>query len=159
MAPPEGDYDILHDAEKLRRFYWELEFTTDEIAQIEDCCSATVSKYLDKHNIETRRKGARCREDHPKWVERDTKRYYGSWDTTRESALERDNYRCQSCGATAEEHKETYSNGLDVHHHRKISSFEDAENANSLDNLLTLCRVCHKKYERGVYGPVAGIRW
>jgi len=159
MAPPEGDYEILHDADALRRYYWELDFTTHDIAEMEGCVSATVCRYLDKHGIETRRKGARCGDDHPKWVKRNTRRYYGSWDKARSKALERDQYRCQSCGATNDEHKEKYTNGLDVHHHTKIAQFDDAETANELNNLITLCRICHKKYERGVYGPLAGIRW
>ena len=75
--------------------------------------------------------------------------YYGSdWPAQREEALERDDWQCQRCGLTNAEHLTTYGSNLHVHHIRKFVTFEDAEEANRLENLLTVCRPCHAKVER-----------
>jgi len=72
--------------------------------------------------------------------------YYGpNWHQKREQALERDSHTCQDCGV---------SDDLHVHHIRKIRQYKDMygtpewyEKANELDNLLTLCQDCHRKWE------------
>jgi len=62
---------------------------------------------------------------------------YKDWYILRQMILERDGFKCQSCGRT---HHETL---LDVHHiiPYKIS------NDNSIENLIVLCRGCHMKQE------------
>jgi len=58
-----------------------------------------------------------------------------SWQKLRQTVLERDNYTCQQC----------YENkiNLDVHHiFPKNKNGLDKEN-----NLVTLCRVCHRLIE------------
>ncbi|MFU8870248.1 HNH endonuclease, partial [Natronococcus sp.] len=37
----------------------------------------------------------------------------------------------------------------DVHHVRPVRSFENAEDAHTLDNVVTLCRSCHRRVEAG----------
>ncbi len=59
---------------------------------------------------------------------RDEERFGGN----REKTLERDGYKCVRCGAT---------NDLHVHH--KDRTGHDSEPNNDLDNLITLCVVCH----------------
>lgn len=56
-------------------------------------------------------------------------------------ALERDQYRCNKCGATQ---------NLHVHHINKRNSFENpkVKPANALENLVVLCRSCHKYANR-----------
>lgn len=72
--------------------------------------------------------------------------YYGpSWERARRDARERDNYTCQDCGKTeADLGKE-----LDVHHIRRFGDFgrRRHEEANHLDNLVSLCPVCHTARE------------
>ena len=54
-----------------------------------------------------------------------------SYRALRESILQRDMWRCQSCGSMA---------GLEVHHINPRGQFgDDAE-----DNLITLCWKCHR---------------
>lgn len=69
--------------------------------------------------------------------------YGPNWEDQRERALIRDNYRCQECGTTAEEHYERHGMELHVHHIRPAREFTDAERRNALENLVTLCTVCH----------------
>ena len=67
------------------------------------------------------------------------KRYEGGWKRARQAAKERDNYTCRDCGV---QHPPK-SRKLDVHHIVPYRRFKIPENANRLDNLLTLCRPCH----------------
>lgn len=84
-------------------------------------------------------------EDHHAWVE-NSEYYYGSdWSEIAEEVRRRDNFRCKRCGKRSAD-----SNGrsLEVHHIKPFRSFDDVENANSKDNLVSLCTSCHTKMER-----------
>jgi len=68
--------------------------------------------------------------------------YYGSnWERQRQRALERDGEGCIVCSNDGTEHI------LDVHHIQPVRTFDSPEDANTLDNLVTLCRPCHHKWE------------
>lgn len=84
-------------------------------------------------------------ENHPRWKENKVIYDPGpNWYIQRAKALERDNYKCQNCGISYDE------NIIDVHHIIKCRLFNgDYERANDLSNLITLCRTCHPKVERG----------
>lgn len=63
--------------------------------------------------------------------------YYGAdWRANRKHAKERDNHRCQICGEQED---------LEVHHIKPVRLFTDKNQANELNNLITLCRNCHIK--------------
>lgn len=71
--------------------------------------------------------------------------YYGPhWNAIREQVRLRDHYTCQVCGA-----KETISKHH-VHHKIPFRRFTDAQAANQLDNLITLCTACHRRAEVNV---------
>jgi 5-methylcytosine-specific restriction endonuclease McrA len=57
------------------------------------------------------------------------------YDLLRKQVLERDGWRCQSCGSLK---------NLQVHHVRKRSQLGD----DLLDNLITLCISCHATEHR-----------
>ena len=78
-------------------------------------------------------------ENSPTW--NGGKRHYeGHWLRQRKLALERDGYICQLCGTTQEEN----GRELDVHHIRPYKLFNDKNEANQLDNLISLCHHCHR---------------
>ena len=80
-------------------------------------------------------------EDNPSW-RGGHPRYYGeNWEKQKRKALNRDSHTCQMCGAPENGQRH------DVHHIKPIREFEDPASANSLDNLVTLCRSCHIKAE------------
>lgn len=80
--------------------------------------------------------------DHPSW-EGGHITYYGSnWREMRDKTLERDNHQCQDCGDDG---------WLDVHHITPIDEFDTLEDANTLLNLITLCRDCHRNKWEGLY--------
>lgn len=74
----------------------------------------------------------------------DPNRYGPTWPRARDAARARDTYRCQSCGMP--------ENGRshDVHHKVPFRQFASAEEANRLDNLVTLCPACHRRAETAV---------
>jgi DEAD/DEAH box helicase domain-containing protein len=76
--------------------------------------------------------------------------YGPNWPQQRQLALERDNHRCRTCGARAEEFL------LHVHHVRPFREYgyvpgvnENYRQANQIDNLMTLCPSCHRRAEAG----------
>lgn len=62
---------------------------------------------------------------------------------------ERDDRECQHCGRSEAEHVDLYGRKHHVHHIQKARTFDDPEEANAMDNLVTLCMVdCHAAWER-----------
>lgn len=82
--------------------------------------------------------------DHHQW-EGGELDYGRRWWTVRRQALERDGYRCQQCGVSADE----LGRNPDVHHLEPVRSFDRPEDAHRMDNVLTLCRRCHRLAESG----------
>lgn len=86
--------------------------------------------------------------------------YGGLWESQRQRALERDQFRCQRCGSAEK--------GLHVHHIIPFREFgyvrgrnrHDVE-ANQLDNLITLCPRCHQAVEQSVQtrSAMAGLAY
>lgn len=65
-----------------------------------------------------------------------------NWDAQSRLARERDDHTCQECGK-----RRTWP-GLDIHHIRPRWMFASQEEANALDNLVTLCKSCHATIEQ-----------
>ena len=64
-------------------------------------------------------------------------RGYGkSWISIRKRILDRDNHRCQKCSSQIK---------LVVHHLIEYKKFKDAKDAHAIDNLITVCRACHRR--------------
>lgn len=83
------------------------------------------------------------------WLARDGRAertdYGENWKPVKREALIRDNFTCQHCGISAEE----LGINPDVHHIIPVRKFEDPSNAHTLDNVVCLCRGCHRKIEVG----------
>jgi len=74
--------------------------------------------------------------------------YYGpNWQNQRYEARQRDNYTCQQCGVTEDE----LGCQLDIHHKIPFRELglERYEEANILDNLVSLCKKCHSLLQNG----------
>ena len=65
-----------------------------------------------------------------------------AWERAREDALKRDSYLCQRCLASGEITPATM-----VHHIEELTpaNINDPDIACGLDNLVSLCDLCHKK--------------
>jgi DEAD/DEAH box helicase domain-containing protein len=70
--------------------------------------------------------------------------YGPGWPRLRERARARDGYRCQVCGAPEQ------GRPHDVHHKIPFRAFQTPEQANLLENLITLCTACHRRVETAV---------
>jgi DEAD/DEAH box helicase domain-containing protein len=87
--------------------------------------------------------------------------YGPDWPAQRQAARERDDHRCRTCGAPEQPGREH-----DVHHIRPFREFgyvpgrnQAYREANSLDNLITLCSRCHRRAETAqrVRGALSGL--
>lgn len=68
------------------------------------------------------------------------------------NALERDNYTCQKCGMTNEEHFKKYKRRITLDHIDGNGRYSKIQN-HALENLMTLCLPCHgrKDIKRRIY--------
>jgi 5-methylcytosine-specific restriction endonuclease McrA len=76
---------------------------------------------------------------------RDNERF----DGLKKVVLERDNYTCQSCGMTNEEHISLFDRELTVHHLDGKGRYSKEKN-NHIDNLQTLCLRCHGRFDHRI---------
>jgi len=94
-----------------------------------------------------------CGENSPAWKGGYSGDYGYNWEKQRTKRLKDDNHQCVVCGTGDEEHKERHGCGLHVHHITRKESFRknngelDAERANRLENLISLCLNCHNRWE------------
>lgn len=86
-------------------------------------------------------------ENNPNW--KGGHHEYGpSWTQERRQIVRaRDNNRCQICRMEQEEHQERWGEKLHVHHIIPAREFDNHEERNAKDNLITLCCECHKRWE------------
>lgn len=92
-----------------------------------------------KEKLSKMRRGS----DNPNWNGGKTYYYGSNWFVKRKEALKRDGYSCVVCGKG----KDKLGKNPDVHHIKPISKFSGKEDANNLDNLITLCPEHHKNIE------------
>jgi DEAD/DEAH box helicase domain-containing protein len=67
--------------------------------------------------------------------------YGPTWGALRKLVLRRDEFRCRLCGT------KDNGQGLHVHHKIPFRRFDSPEQANQLENLITLCPTCHREAE------------
>jgi DEAD/DEAH box helicase domain-containing protein len=73
------------------------------------------------------------------------KNEYGlNWESIREKIMKRDEYKCQNCGKPSSKHI------LNVHHIKPFRSFIPQSNANQPNNLISLCKNCHRLVENNI---------
>lgn len=137
---------------------WQGKYSTETVERICEECSTTFEtergevergrgRFCSRDCYANRLSDAYAGENHYNW-KGGGEIYYGeNWLTTRKEVLERDDYKCQSCGVGTDVHNEKYGYGLSVHHIVPFRQFDNSEMANETSNLITLCRDCHKTHE------------
>jgi predicted DNA-binding protein YlxM (UPF0122 family)/endogenous inhibitor of DNA gyrase (YacG/DUF329 family)/uncharacterized C2H2 Zn-finger protein len=94
------------------------------------------------------------RDGHPRWKGGFIKHYGENWDSVREEVTKRDGGECRRCGMGQEEHMRKFDYSLHVHHINPKREFVQEsgklnyEAANATDNLITLCCMCHRDWEK-----------
>jgi len=113
------------------------------------------SNWYQKNKEDLKKYWAKYRKDNPEFIKKLNKEYIKNnpekmkanhdrinFDGLRIKALERDNFTCQKCWMTEEEHLKKWGCSLIVHH--KDGNGRDKKNPNNtLKNLQTLCKKCH----------------
>lgn len=84
-----------------------------------------------------------------------TNNYGKDWQMITEQVKQRDHNICQNCG------KFETKPAFDVHHIKPFKAFSDPKEANRMENLVTLCRQCHRNAELPVriQSTMAGIAY
>lgn len=75
----------------------------------------------------------------PHWREDYERDYNGNWLQVRKRVRERDGNQCRLCGVG----KRDIGRIPDVHHIRALRTFENPQEAHTMDNLVQLCPSCH----------------
>ena len=99
------------------------------------CCRDCLATWLSENVIG---------KDHHQWAG-GVLNYGQGWWSVRRRALERDGHQCRSCGKSAEE----IGREPDVHHIVPVRNFDIPADAHGLDNVICLCRSCHRQVEDG----------
>lgn len=112
-------------------------------AERRTCCSNECKNVWQSRNF--------SRDNHPRWKGGPIK--YRGYDflAIKEKVLKRDQHRCQVCRATVAD----LGQEPDVHHIKPYREFEDSEKANDMNNLISLCRSCHNKWEGSPVFPTS----
>lgn len=91
-------------------------------------------------------------DDHPNWSETPPSKAvsYGlGWnESKRESVRERDGRACQGCGRSEDTNLDEFGVKLHVHHITPARDFDNPRERNAMENLISLCSVCHPQWER-----------
>jgi len=143
----------------MEYLYLERELSVEDIADKFDTFSSVITRWLHRHEIETRPQIAPSGEDSNFWmggISDQRQLRPGEW-SQKEKARRRDQCRCQKCGADYR----AYGRDPDVHHimpERAYDEDEDTSDLDNLENLITLCRACHKHVEKMAPLLPEGIR-
>jgi transposase len=143
----------LHDAEWLREQYVDRDHVAADIADECGCSRGTVSKWLNRHGIETRDPGdwsGPIGDENGRWSGGQTPYGRGWNEVKRREVRDRDDHVCQEpgCSISQTEHLSEYGEKLHVHHLKKAREIDDPNKRNAKENLITLCRDCHRHWEK-----------
>ncbi|MFB6233450.1 MAG: helix-turn-helix domain-containing protein [Haloarculaceae archaeon] len=145
-----GDYthEALDNQDKLEELYIEKEHSVQEIARKLNSSHPTVKEALIDHGIEIRSLSSELSgEKHPLWKGGQEPYGKGWTEEKRENVLDRDEYCCQSCGKSNEDHIEKTGQSLHIHHINPAREYDDPEERNKMSNLVSMCSSCHSKWE------------
>ena len=102
-------------------------------------CRVERTRFCSQDCLYKWRSESRSGENSPLWRGGYSSYRGKNWLEQRSKAIERDNSCCQRCGD---------EDSLQVHHIEPFRTFENYKEANKLENLITLCTVCHRKVEK-----------
>lgn len=111
----------------------------------------TKQKYLDSSKKWKADNKERCNTTRKAWVKNNPEKTQESRDLHRfggnvQAVLERDNFECQDCGMTQEQHFIIFGKRLDIHHKDGFGKNTPKEEKNNdIENLEALCHRCHTK--------------
>lgn len=119
----------------LRQLHIERTMSASEIADYFDVQYSTIIRWFDKTEVERRDNHSQSWKGH------------SGWDEVVTDIIERDERECRVCGMSCSEHQEQHNQRLHVHHVIEEDAFESSELAADPQNLVTICKECHREYE------------
>lgn len=120
--------------------YRERKITTEEKSALYNKIRASLKKVV--HTEEWNKKVAlsKWREKNPNWVNGYSSIYGFGWNRKlKEQVRQRDEYKCRLCGRERANNQQSFP----VHH------IDLSKTNHSPENLVTLCRHCHREVHRG----------
>lgn len=152
---PRKQYRIWEDESTLEYLHGEKDLRYYEIASISGTGIEVVGQWVRHYGLG---KGPRSGERHGNWKGGNIAHLYGDyWDEQSEKRREIDDYTCKRCGRTQEENFDRWDKKLSVHHRKDVREFigENGEfdkyEAHDTDNLISLCVICHRNIESGIW--------
>jgi predicted transcriptional regulator len=141
---PSFKYDITEDF--LINEYEKNHKDSSKLAKVCDCSAPTILRNLKKYGIKTRtqkeaQKGLRMGPNNPNWIDgRSFLPYPPAFNKALKASIrKRDNYTCQVCGMTEEEHLIIFGTNLTIHH-----ADYNKENCDE-SNLFSTCFTCNAR--------------
>jgi len=137
--------------ERADEFLGTPSYETREIERIERNCKQCGSEMTVLASTAKQGYGKFCDRDclstwlSEQWGGPGERVYNGRWREIRRQALERDDHECQHCGKS----KVDIGHEPDGHHIIPVRKYEDPQNAHRLNNVICLCRSCHRLAEIG----------
>lgn len=102
----------------------------------------TRRKYRDKNKEKLKNYHKKWISENPEWrIKQYQKKYFNGLT---DKVYERDNWTCQECGMTQEQHIIIFNRQLTIHHIDGNGVYSKKQN-NDIENLITLCLRCHGK--------------
>lgn len=136
-------FDTAEKCDDLATEYREVG-NVHTLAERHHCSAPTIVNALHRAGQSSVAKG---REAPFRPTHSDSSAYMGTWTTLRTQVVERDGRRCRACG-----HPETdRTRKLTAAHLVPVVAFTDTTVAHQLDNLVTLCRQCHRSFDMAYY--------
>ena len=130
-------------AEDSTKIKLECENCGDTIYEFPSRVEVKNRHFCDKSCQDEWQKTGFVGENNPHWKGGRVTEYGWKWREARINARERDGDTCRLC----DEHVSESTRDFDVHHIEPIKSFEDPNDAHKLENLVSVCRVCHRFLE------------
>lgn len=144
----ESDTIKLRDRELMQELYVERDLSQKEVAEHIGCSSSSAHDWIHYHGFDTPGSGALSGEDHPNWKGGITDSLYRlTFPKNRLKAIERDGGKCRRCSLDREWHTVVFGWDIEVHHIEPVDPEEPLEPQHRVENLITLCRPCHRKLQ------------
>lgn len=134
-----GDITVTTQVVGFKRLNW----ITNEVMDIQDILMPPETLRTTAYWLIPSDDSLDVLRDHGLW-KNDPNEYGPTWNAIRKLVKRRDQNTCQNCSAVEQ------TIPFHVHHKIPFRNFQTPEQANQMNNLITLCPSCHQKAEESI---------